>query len=98
MVVRLRQEGPEPVELGPNEALLSEPATAIGPDQTVLVLERNAAAAASATRRIVVPNEFEYLRDGDVLAVEPERHAVRVLYRRNSQHNSVLLTERCNHY
>ena len=34
----------------------------------------------------------------DVLAVELQRPAVRVLYRRNSLHNSFLLTERCNHY
>ena len=45
-----------------------------------------------------MPNELDYLADGDVLAVELQRPAVRVLYRRNSRHNSFLLTERCNHY
>ena len=98
VVLRLRKGGPEPVTLGQNEALLMQTGTAVGPGQTVLVLERDADAAATAAGRIIVPNELDYLVDGDVLAVELQRPAVRVLYRRNSQHNSFLLTERCNHY
>jgi His-Xaa-Ser system radical SAM maturase HxsC len=98
VVLRLRQGGPQPLMLGPNEALLVDTGTAIGPGQTVLALERDAAAAANAASRVIVPNELDYLVDGDVLAVELQRPAVRVLYRRNSQHNSFLLTERCNHY
>jgi His-Xaa-Ser system radical SAM maturase HxsC len=97
-VLRLRQGGPEPVALRPNEALFMGPGAVARPDQTVLVLDRDVASAASADKCIVVPNEFDYLRDGDVLSVELQRPAVRVLYRRNSLHNSFLLTERCNHY
>ncbi|MBN9488995.1 MAG: His-Xaa-Ser system radical SAM maturase HxsC [Alphaproteobacteria bacterium] len=98
MVLRLRQGGPEPLSLEQNEALFMQSGAAVGPGQTVLALERNANAAAHASGRIIVPDEFDYLGDGDVLAVELERPAVRVLYRRNSRHNSFLLTERCNHY
>lgn len=97
-VLRLRQGGPEPIALGPNEALLIAPGAVAAPDQMVLVLDRDVASVASAGKCIVVPNEFDYLREGDVLSVELHRPAVRVLYRRNSLHNSFLLTERCNHY
>ena len=43
-----------------------------------------------------LPTDFRYLRDGDVIRMEPTRHAARVLYRRSAPSNSLLLTERCN--
>lgn len=52
----------------------------------------------SATPGIGLPGEMAYLDEGDVIRVDPRRRAVRVLYRRNSAHNSLLLTERCNNY
>jgi His-Xaa-Ser system radical SAM maturase HxsC len=97
-VLRVRQGGLEPTSLQGNEAVLVAPGTVINPDQIAVVLERDAEAIDKANKRIVVPNEFDFLRDGDVLSVELQRPGVRVLYRRNSQHNSFLLTERCNHY
>jgi His-Xaa-Ser system radical SAM maturase HxsC len=97
-VLRVRQGGLETISLQPNEALLVGPGARVEIDQTVMVLERDAAAIANTAKRIVLPNDFDYLRDGDVLSVELQRPAVRVLYRRNSLHNSFLLTERCNHY
>jgi His-Xaa-Ser system radical SAM maturase HxsC len=86
------------ITLGQDEALLLQDGAAIGPGQTVVALERDTAAAAGAASRIIVPDQLDYLADGDVLAVELQRPAVRVLYRRDSEHNSFLLTERCNHY
>ena len=50
------------------------------------------------TKVIVLPNEFHFLGDGDVLRLSPRSGEIRVLYRRNSHHNHILLTERCNHY
>lgn len=50
------------------------------------------------TKTAVLPNDYNYLADGDVIRIRAEKGAVRVLYRRNSAHNSFLLTERCNHY
>lgn len=47
---------------------------------------------------IVLPTDFEYLGEGDVVRIFPDRSEIRALYRRNSSHNSFLLTERCNHY
>jgi His-Xaa-Ser system radical SAM maturase HxsC len=101
LVLRVRSGGKQPTLLGTNEALLADSQTAIAPGQTVLTLERDAVAVSAdpkVARLIVLPNDFSYLGDGDVLAVVLGRPAVRVLYRRLSLHNSFLLTERCNHY
>jgi His-Xaa-Ser system radical SAM maturase HxsC len=43
-----------------------------------------------------LPPAFAYLEDGDIVLVDPPRQHIDVLYRRNSPHNSLLLTERCN--
>jgi His-Xaa-Ser system radical SAM maturase HxsC len=47
---------------------------------------------------IVAPSRFAYLSEGDVLGFQPANRRFRTLYRRSSQHNSFLVTERCNHY
>ena len=46
----------------------------------------------------ILPDGYEYLGDGDIVRLVPERNAIRVLYRHASAHNSILLTERCNNY
>lgn len=43
-------------------------------------------------------DDYEYLDEGDILRVDPAPGSMRCLYRRNSLHNTILLTERCNHY
>jgi len=66
-----------------------------------VALAKDAAALSSLpsqTKTMVLPDEFNYLADGDVLRLWPKSNGVRVLYRRNSFHNHFLLTERCNHY
>jgi len=45
---------------------------------------------------LMLPQEMRYIADGDVLRIDPQRGTVRVLYRRSSGSNSILLTERCN--
>ncbi|WP_082954333.1 His-Xaa-Ser system radical SAM maturase HxsC [Acidihalobacter prosperus] len=51
---------------------------------------------AEASNYTVVPESFDYLGEGDVVALSET--GIRSLYRANSRHNSLLLTERCNHY
>jgi His-Xaa-Ser system radical SAM maturase HxsC len=66
-----------------------------------VALVKDAAALSSLpsqTKTMVLPDELNYLADGDVLRLWPKSNGVRVLYRRNSFHNHFLLTERCNHY
>jgi His-Xaa-Ser system radical SAM maturase HxsC len=49
-------------------------------------------------RLIVVPLKFAYLADGDVLGFDHSTRKFRTLFSRNSEHNSFLVTERCNNY
>lgn len=48
--------------------------------------------------RGVLPDSARYLADGDVIRISPLAKEYRVVFRRNSKHNSILLTQRCNHY
>lgn len=41
---------------------------------------------------------FSYLRTGDVIRIAHQRSNLRVLYRKNSFHNSIFTTDRCNNY
>jgi His-Xaa-Ser system radical SAM maturase HxsC len=52
----------------------------------------------SGQRLIVVPPQFGYLDDGDVVGFDHSSKKFRTLFRRNSTHNSLLVTERCNNY
>jgi len=45
-----------------------------------------------------LPPELDYLSGGDVLSVSEDGERIRVLWRHRSRQNSILLTERCNHY
>ncbi|QCI96349.1 MULTISPECIES: His-Xaa-Ser system radical SAM maturase HxsC [unclassified Novosphingobium] len=47
---------------------------------------------------VAAPDQAKFLGQGDVIAVDPRRKAVRVHYRRSSPYNHFLLTERCNNY
>jgi His-Xaa-Ser system radical SAM maturase HxsC len=49
-------------------------------------------------RLIAVPLNYAYLADGDVLGFNHLSRKFRTLFRRNSAHNSFLVTERCNNY
>lgn len=42
--------------------------------------------------------DYEYLCEGDIICLDPGRGTMRCLYRKNSNHNTILLTEQCDHY
>jgi len=44
-----------------------------------------------------LPNEMKYLAEGDVIRIDPNGK-INSLFRKNSSHNTILLTEQCNHY
>lgn len=52
----------------------------------------------SGLSEYLLPSELFYLDDGDFIAINPTNLFLRVLYRAKSKQNSILLTERCNHY
>ena len=47
---------------------------------------------------IELPSELDYLAPGDVLSLPPNGSRIKVLWRRRSHQNSVLLTERCDNF
>ncbi len=99
-VFRLRAMS-DGIELGPSDIGLVASEATIPNGKPILVLERDKdrVPIGGSVNAITAPNEFGYLADGDIIALTTGRRpAIRVLYRRNSPHNSFLLTERCNHY
>jgi His-Xaa-Ser system radical SAM maturase HxsC len=54
--------------------------------------------AAFDGRLVAVTSKYDYLQDGDVLGFDHFSKKFRTLFRRNSAHNSFLVTERCNNY
>lgn len=51
-----------------------------------------------ALLHFTLPEELHHLSEGDIIRLNPERGEIWVMYRRQSPHNSLLLTERCNSY
>jgi len=49
-------------------------------------------------RAIGLSSQFAYLAEGDVIGIHNPSRKFRTLFRRNSRHNSFLVTERCNNY
>jgi His-Xaa-Ser system radical SAM maturase HxsC len=47
---------------------------------------------------IELPEPLDYLASGDIISVSGEGKRLRVLWRQRSRQNSMLLTERCDHY
>ncbi len=45
---------------------------------------------------ITLPDEFSYLSPGDIVRISPGGQQLRVLYRKASRFNALLVTERCN--
>jgi His-Xaa-Ser system radical SAM maturase HxsC len=45
---------------------------------------------------VELPSSLSYLTNGDIVRVDPRNGHIRVLYRKNSRFNSLLVTQRCN--
>ena len=54
------------------------------------------ATSSNELRGPVLPVELEYLREGDIVRVNPLGNEVRVLFRVSNKNNALLITERCN--
>lgn len=54
--------------------------------------------APAGSALVCLPSSFDHLTDGDVVRIGAERGDLFVLFQRSARHNSILLTERCNHY
>jgi His-Xaa-Ser system radical SAM maturase HxsC len=68
------------------------------PDGFDLYLLRSDAEEPVRENAIRLPAELDYLTGEDIIAVSDDGLRIRVLWRHRSHQNSILLTERCNHY
>lgn len=46
----------------------------------------------------LLPNDYSYIGEGDIVRLSADRQTIRVLFRASSPNNSILITEQCNHY
>ena len=46
----------------------------------------------------ILPDEFGYLNDEDIVRITPNKEHIRVLYRKRATNNTIMITEQCNHY
>jgi len=66
-----------------------------------LATERNAMSLQRLgpdARKATLPDAAGFLGDGDIIRLSPTNQSYRVLFRVKANNNSLLLTERCNHY
>jgi His-Xaa-Ser system radical SAM maturase HxsC len=100
-VIRLCENSNLPSALRSNMALLIRTESVPTGFRCYVVLERDRhllRAVPMGAAAVVLPNDYEYLADGDIVRLNPTQQAIRTLYRRNSRSNCLLLTERCNNY
>lgn len=106
MLVRLTEHRDRPRGIRQKEALLLKAGdlssgTIPGDFRLYVMFKRDLEAASNLPEQgtvAILPNEYDYLGDGDIIRVEPNEKSISTLYRRNSPHNTFLATERCNHY
>jgi His-Xaa-Ser system radical SAM maturase HxsC len=46
----------------------------------------------------LLPNDYDYIANDDIIRISKDKSAIRVLYRATSPNNGILITEQCNHY
>lgn len=45
-----------------------------------------------------IPQDFLYLEADDIVVINPEKSSIKVIFRKNSPFNSILVTENCNNF
>jgi len=104
VVLRLRDPKVTSDPASKDAALIRDPddavaATKLGFSTAVIVGEKLPSDMYRCSPRVAVVSErLGYFEDGDIIALDAHAKRLRTLYRRNSSHNSFLVTERCNHY
>ncbi len=68
------------------------------PEGFGLYLLRSNAEESRLENTVRLPPELDYLSADDIVSISDDGQRIRVLWRHQSDQNSILLTERCNHY
>ncbi len=101
-VIRLCDDASLPLPLRESEAYIIQPNQPIPEGFALYIfLEEESGRLDEISHKapvMVLPNAYDYLASGDVIRLNLKNNSIRVLYRRNSNHNSFLTTERCNNY
>lgn len=72
---------------------------ALAPDGFELYMLRAGASAPRDAQNVIeLPEQLDHLSAGDIVSVSPHGERLRVVWRHKSRQNSLLLTERCDHY
>lgn len=97
-LVRLTKNADLPLALRATRALLVDAGNAPEGFRAVLVRHLEKPGDLPNTDVFRLPPDFHYLDEGDIIRLNPRNASLHSLYRSKSRHNTILLTERCNHY
>ena len=97
-VVRVTTDASRPYPLRAYEALLVGDSSAQHPPgfKTYFSLDGSAIDHPDDVRVVGLPSTLSYVQDGDIVIVRPITGDLRVIYRRASHHNSLMVTPVCN--
>jgi His-Xaa-Ser system radical SAM maturase HxsC len=98
-LARLEAPDAHAAAVRPHAALVRSPTEQVPLNAQVVVGFKSdtvAVSGAGAHVRVVLPDDLGYLQDGDIVRINPAAQQVRVIYRRASAYNALLVTERCN--
>ena len=87
-----------PPVLKKNRALLMQPNQDPRGFKALLTKEQGSKVFDSDSDVFHVSDDYDYLNEGDIIRLNPSSGSMRSLYRKNSPHNTLLLTEQCDHY
>ncbi len=87
-----------PSVLKKNRALLMQPDQDPKGYKAVLTKEKERKAVDADSDVFQISDDYSYLNEGDIVRLDPSSGSMQSLYRKNSPHNTILLTEQCNHY
>lgn len=97
-VVRVTTDATRPFPLRAHEALLVRDSSLECPQgfKAYFSLDGSPLARQDDVRVVGLPSTLSYVRDGDIVIVRPATGDLRVIYRRASHHNSLMVTPACN--
>jgi His-Xaa-Ser system radical SAM maturase HxsC len=81
-----------------NRALLAHPSRNPRGFKALLTREPGRKDFDPASDIFHVSDDYDYLKEGDIIRLDPSSGSMRSLYRKSSPHNTLLLTEQCDHY